>query len=150
MKKLVTSVAVLALLSLAVPSVAATPRAKLKVHSSSLGRYLVDGSNRALYLFAKDHRNKSNCSGGCAKNWAPLLTSGKASAGGGVSAAKIGTIRRAGGAHQVTYNGHPLYRFIGDTRAGQANGEGVTAFGAKWYVVTPAGTANTGSYGSGY
>jgi hypothetical protein len=79
--------------------------------------------------------------------------SGKPTAGRGVRAALLGTTKRSGGKRQVTYNGHPLYRFQGDHKAGDVNGQGINAFGARWYVVSPSGKAitraSTGSAGGG-
>jgi predicted lipoprotein with Yx(FWY)xxD motif len=110
------------------------------VSKTSLGRILVDSRGRTLYLFEKDKSKKSACSGSCATFWPPLLTSGKPRAGAGVRAALLGTIRRAGGARQVTYRGHPLYTFKLE-HAGQTSGEGSTDFGSPFYVVSPAGAA---------
>jgi predicted lipoprotein with Yx(FWY)xxD motif len=118
----------------------------------SLGKVLVDSSGRTLYLFGRDRGGRSACSGACARNWPPAVVSGKPTAGSGVKASKLGTTKRSDGRRQVTYNGHPLYRFKGDTKAGQANGEGLTAFGGIWDVVSPAGrriTARSSSAGSG-
>jgi predicted lipoprotein with Yx(FWY)xxD motif len=107
-----------------------------------LGRIIVDGRGRTLYLFEKDRRGASGCAGLCATYWPPLLTSGKSIAGKGVKRALLGKIRRGDGTHQVTYAGHPLYLFSGDARSRQTNGEGLTDFGAGWYVVSPAGKKN--------
>jgi predicted lipoprotein with Yx(FWY)xxD motif len=106
---------------------------------TSLGRIIVTSSGRTLYLFAKDKNSKSACTGQCATFWPPLITSGKPSATGGANASLIGTTRRADGRLQVTYNHHPLYTFVKDTKAGQTNGEGVNAFGAAWDAVSPSG-----------
>ena len=114
-------------------------RANVMTHASSLGKVLVDGKGRTLYLFEKDKNGRSSCSGECASFWPPLLTSGKAAAGAGVKASLLGTTRRSNGTMQVTYAGHPLYRFALDTKAGQAKGEGLKKFGAEWYVVAPSG-----------
>ncbi|MFL5895490.1 MAG: hypothetical protein ACJ76Z_10290 [Thermoleophilaceae bacterium] len=119
------------------PSIARAPT--VKAASSSLGRIVVDAKGRTLYLFEKDARGRSSCSGACAQAWPPLLTSGKPSAGKGASASLLGVTRRANGMGQVTYRGHPLYRFYGDTRPGQTNGEGLHLYGAGWYALTPAG-----------
>jgi predicted lipoprotein with Yx(FWY)xxD motif len=106
---------------------------------TSLGRILVTSNGRTLYLFEKDRNGKSACSGQCAVFWPPLITSGKPIVTGGARASLIGTTRRADGRLQVTYNHHPLYTFVKDTKAGQTNGEGVNAFGAGWDAMTPAG-----------
>jgi predicted lipoprotein with Yx(FWY)xxD motif len=117
---------------------AATGAAAVSVRRVRLGRIVVDGSGRTLYLFEKDRGGRSACSGACAKGWPPLMTSGRPRAMGAALARLLGTTRRASGT-QVTYAGHPLYRFSGDTRAGQTNGEGSSAFGAGWYVLAPSG-----------
>jgi predicted lipoprotein with Yx(FWY)xxD motif len=92
-------------------------------------------------MFAKDRNGKSSCSGSCAKFWPPSLQRGKPTAGPGVKASLLGTTRRSDGSLQLTYNKHPLYSFALDKRAGQTNGEGNLAFGAKWYAVSAKGTA---------
>lgn len=107
--------------------------------TSSLGRIVVDAGGRTLYAFGKDSRNHSACSGACAANWPPLLATGKPRAGSGTKQSLLGVIRRVNGTRQVTYAGHPLYRFVKDTGAGQTNGQGISAFGASWYVVAPGG-----------
>jgi len=114
--------------------------ATVRGSQSKLGRILVDGHGRALYLFEKDKRGKSSCSGACAISWPPLISSAKPRVGAGAKASLLGTTRRKDGRLQVTYNRHPLYTFAKDTKKGQTNGEGVEAFGAGWYVVSPAGT----------
>jgi len=113
----------------------------VKTASSPLGTILVDQDGKTLYLFEADSMNKSNCSGGCLTLWPPVMANGKATAGSGVSAGMVGT---ATGPSQVTYAGHPLYWFSGDTAAGDTNGEGLTDFGGAWYAVSPAGKAVVG------
>lgn len=108
---------------------------------TSLGRILVDSSGRTLYLFGKDAKGKSACSGKCASFWPPLIASGTPRAAGGAKASLLGTSKRADGRRQVTYNHHPLYRFAQDAKKGQTHGEGLVAFGGHWYVVSPAGAA---------
>lgn len=114
-----------------------TKPATVKLRSAGdLGKIVVDGRARTLYLFEKDTKGKSACSGACAKSWPPLLTKGKPKAGKGVSASKLGTTRRADGTSQVTYNKHPLYTFVVDkNKPGSTKGQEVDAFGAEWYVV---------------
>jgi predicted lipoprotein with Yx(FWY)xxD motif len=104
-----------------------------------LGSILVDSMGRTVYLFGKDSGPRSTCFGACAQEWPPLTTTGKPTVGNGVSASMVGTTKRSDGKAQVTYNGHPLYRFSGDTKAGDAAGQNVDAFGATWHVVSPAG-----------
>lgn len=119
--------------------------ATVRTATGSAGTYLTDGSGRALYLWQGDHGVSSSCSGACASAWPPLLASGTPSAAGGASQAQLGTITRSDGKTQVTYAGHPLYRYAGDGGAGQTNGEGSTGFGAAWWLVAPSGSALTGT-----
>jgi predicted lipoprotein with Yx(FWY)xxD motif len=112
---------------------------KVGVRNTSLGRILVDARGRTLYLFEKDKTRRSTCYGPCAAYWPPLLSHGKPLAGHGVKRSLLGTTRRANGAKQVTYAGHPLYRYAGDSRSGDTTGEGLQDFGAVWDVVSPAG-----------
>ena len=110
--------------------------AKVGVRTTKLGKVLVNGKGITLYLFMKDKKGKSACSGACAQAWPPLLTKGRPTASGGASAAKLGTTRRSDGTTQVTYNGHPLYTFVADqSKPGSTAGEASKAFGAEWYVV---------------
>jgi len=121
------------------PSGSAAPAVTVATGSSGLGRILVDGRGRTLYLFEKDRRGSSGCAGLCATYWPPLLTNGKSIASKGAKRSLLGKIRRADGTHQVTYAGQPLYFFSGDARSGQINGEGLTDFGAAWYALSPVG-----------
>jgi predicted lipoprotein with Yx(FWY)xxD motif len=114
-------------------------KATVNVAKVKLGTVLVGTGGRTLYLFEKDHGTTSACSGACAQAWPPLTTSGTPQASGAVKASLLGTTKRSDGAMQVTYAGHPLYLFQGDSAAGQTNGQGSKAFGAGWYVLTPAG-----------
>jgi predicted lipoprotein with Yx(FWY)xxD motif len=113
--------------------------ARVGVANSPLGRIVVDNKGRTLYLFEKDKNRRSACSGHCAKYWPPLLSHGKPVARTGVKQSLLGVTRRANGSEQVTYAGHPLYRFVEDRQAGQTKGEGSQAFGAGWDVLSPAG-----------
>ena len=109
--------------------------------TSSLGTFLVDAKGRTLYLWDADHGSMSTCAGACAQAWPPLTTTATPKAGGAVKASLLGTTKRADGSREVTYAGHPLYTFAGDTQAGQSTGEGSNGFGAPWWVVSPAGKA---------
>jgi predicted lipoprotein with Yx(FWY)xxD motif len=113
------------------------------------GTYLTGASGRALYLWVADSKGKSNCSGACASAWPPLITKATPVASGGVKAADLGTITRSDASKQVTYNGHPLYYFAGDSGAGTTSGQGSDGFGAKWWLVAPSGAAITHSASSG-
>ena len=125
---------------------AAGGTAAVKTRHAKLGTVLVDGSGRTLYLFRKDKSTRSTCSGACATDWPPLLTTGKPAASGSARKALLGTSTRSDGRTQVTYNGHPLYRFSGDHKAGDTTGQGVSAFGARWYAVGAAGKRIGGGY----
>ncbi len=106
--------------------------------SSTYGKVLVAANGKTLYRYTLDKKGKSVCSGACATYWPPLLLKGtaKATAGPGASAALLGEVMRANGAHQVTYAGYPLYFYAGDKKAGDTTGEGVQKV---WYVVSPKG-----------
>jgi predicted lipoprotein with Yx(FWY)xxD motif len=121
------------------PKTSTGTSATVGVANSSLGSILVNSAGRTLYLFKADSATKSACSGACATAWPPLLTTSKATAGSGLTTSKLGTITRSDGKQQVTYNGHPLYMFIQDQKPGQTTGQGVTAFGAPWFALTPSG-----------
>ena len=114
--------------------------ATVDLRGSKLGQSLVDGQGRTLYLFEADTVGKSECNGACASAWPPYVTSSAPHPGSGVTAALLGTsIRGDGGATQVTYHGHPLYYYAGDNRPGDAAGQGLNQFGAKWYVLASSG-----------
>lgn len=136
------------------PKTSSGASATVGVANSSLGSILVNSTGRTLYLFKADVGATSSCSGACAVAWPPLLATGTPIAGTGLTASKLGTITRSGGKQQVTYNSHPVYLYVGDKKAGEVNGQGVTAFGAAWFALTPAGnqistqpTTSGGSYG---
>lgn len=113
------------------------------VKDTPLGKILVTGKGRTLYLFEADKTSKSTCSGPCAKAWPPLLAKTKPTAGTGVQTELLNTSTRSTGGKQVTYKGHPLYTYQGDHKRGEINGQGLTQFGAKWYVLGPDGKAVT-------
>ena len=132
-------------------SSSASARTKVAVASSSLGRILVDGRGRTLYLFARDRNGKSACSAACSVYWPPLITSGTPRAGAGAKASLLGTTRRADGRRQVTYRRHPLYTYVGDGAKGQTKGQGLNLSGGKWWVVSPTGKKIvTSGSGGGY
>ena len=133
------------------PSTSASPGAAavtVTVRNGPLGPYLVDGQGRSLYLFLADKNGQSSCNGACAAAWPPLTVSGNAQAGAGVTGNMLGTTTRSDGSKQVTYNKHPLYMFAQDHAAGETNGQGVNAFGALWWLVSPNGTAITATSSS--
>jgi predicted lipoprotein with Yx(FWY)xxD motif len=104
-----------------------------------LGKVIVDSDGFTLYDFHKDKGTTSSCYGACAGVWPPLTTGSEAKAGGGVSASMLGTTERKDGTTQVTFAGHPLYTYTGDSKAGEANGNDITTYGGEWYALTPSG-----------
>src|SRR5437870_2845758 len=121
------------------PPKASTPPTSVGTASTALGTILVDSQGRTLYLFTHDSGSTSTCSGACATAWPPLLANGTPTAAAGATASLLGTTKRADGTTQVTYHGHPLYRFVKDVNPGQTNGQGVVAFGGSWFAVTAGG-----------
>jgi predicted lipoprotein with Yx(FWY)xxD motif len=132
-----------------VPKLASGRAATIGVSGSSVGNILVNSQGRTVYLFQKDTSNKSTCTGACAASWPPVRATGKPTAAGGANASMLGTTKRSDGKPQVTYHGHPLYLFSGDQSAGDVNGQGVNAFGAVWWAVSPAGDRVTTKPSSG-
>lgn len=111
-----------------------------------VGNALVDGNGRTLYLFAGDKPNVSRLSAAGQAVWPPLTSITLPATAGGVSARGVGTIAAS---DQITYNGHPLYYYIGDRHTGQAAGQGLNQFGARWYVVSGRGAAITSAASTG-
>ncbi len=107
------------------------------------GTYLTGASGKAIYLWVADSHDKSVCSGACAQAWPPVTVKSMPTASGGAVSSDLGTISRSNGTKQVTYQGHPLYYFVGDTHSGTIAGQGNNGFGAKWWLVTPKGMAIT-------
>lgn len=104
-----------------------------------LGTILVDSEGRTLYDFHKDKGSTSSCYDACAGAWPPLLTEGEPQAEGGAQTGMLGTTKRKDGTVQVTYNGWPLYTYVGDQSPGEANGNDIDQFGAEWYALQPNG-----------
>jgi len=127
------------------PGTSSSPAGPVTVmaRSGGMGMYLTDGQGTSLYLFVADTSGTSTCTGACAAAWPPLTTTGMPQAGSGVTASKLGTVTRADGTKQVTYDNHPLYSFTSDKAAGDVKGQGVNAFGALWWLVSPGGNAIT-------
>ena len=128
------------------PAATSTPAAgseavSIKASKGELGTFLTDSEGRTLYLWEADKSSSSTCSGACAQAWPPLTTKAAPKAGAGVQASLLGTTKRDDGTMEVTYDGHPLYYFAGDSSPGQTSGQGNDGFGAEWYVVAPNGKA---------
>jgi predicted lipoprotein with Yx(FWY)xxD motif len=119
------------------PSAHASRIATVELHHTSLGKILTTASGFTLYEFTKDQRNKSSCAkiSGCLGVWPALQTASKPTAGPGVKASLLSTIGLPKGGKQVTYAGHPLYIYSGDSGPGETSYVGETAFGGRWYAV---------------
>jgi predicted lipoprotein with Yx(FWY)xxD motif len=100
---------------------------------------LVGPDGKTVYLFEGDENGKPTCSGACSGIWPPVTASGMPSAGSGLDQSKLGTVKRPDGSTQVTYAGHPLYYYTGDSAPGTAKGQGLKAFGSEWYVLGATG-----------
>jgi len=115
---------------------------------------LTNSKGFTLYSFAPDTSTTSKCNGTCAQNWPPVT--GQVTAAGVTGT--FSTIKRADGSVQATFDGHPLYTFVGDTAPGQNKGNGLNAAGGLWHEITtsgtaapaPAGGSSSGSGGYGY
>jgi predicted lipoprotein with Yx(FWY)xxD motif len=125
---------------------AAKQRTKVKLIETRFGQILADGKGFALYLFTRDQdaaapngEENSRCYGRCADAWPVLGKRGKLRAGQGVSRGLLGTTKRRNGDKQVTYDGHPLYFYVGDTEPEQVLCQDVQEFGGRWYVVNADG-----------
>jgi predicted lipoprotein with Yx(FWY)xxD motif len=105
-----------------------------------LGTIIVDSEGLTVYAFAKDQGTTSSCYGACAEAWPPVLTKGSPASGEGAMSSQLGTTKRKDGTVQVTYAGHPLYTFVEDSKPGEANGNGATAFGAEWNALEESGS----------
>ena len=116
--------------------------ATVRVAKTNLGKILVNSKGRTLYLFQADSGTTSACADACAAAWPPL-TSATPKVGKGAKASLASTATRSDGKAQVIYNGHPLYTYSGDKKAGNTNGQGVNAFGGLWYVISPTGNQIT-------
>jgi predicted lipoprotein with Yx(FWY)xxD motif len=123
-------------------------RATVKTETSQkYGTILVSPAGRTLYLLTSTSAKKLSCTSSCAAIWPPLTTRGKPRAGKGVDAKMLGTVKR-GDVLQVTYDGHRLYAYAGDTGKGQVNGEDISSFGGTWYVIGKTGKPVTAALAS--
>jgi len=129
--------------------------------STSHGTVLTNDAGMTLYRYTPDGTGTPMCTGGCASLWPPVtVPSGTAHVAGGSGIGNLGTVARSDGTLQVTYKGMPLYRYTGDSKAGDANGQGIAGI---WFVIpasgsttvpkgapaatTPPTTAKSGGYG---
>jgi predicted lipoprotein with Yx(FWY)xxD motif len=123
------------------PSPAATGTKIAVATNAKLGQILVDDKGLTVYLFVADTGTSSTCYTSCATIWPPVVTTGAPQAGTGADASMLGTTTRTDGKIEVTYSGHPLYYFVQDKAAGDANGQGVNGFGGLWWVMSASGAA---------
>ncbi len=137
-----------ALLAIAAAAAAAVPVAAAASSSTELntgtvkrGTVVVNAKGYTLYGYTKDSNTSSACTGTCATAWIPLIAHGSivVKSGSGLKQSLVGRFKRSGNTYQVTYGGHPLYRFSGDAKTGQQNGENKSLAGGHWYVVGRGG-----------
>ena len=123
---------------LATTATAAAPQTVKAARISGLGTVLTTSGGLTLYHYTDERRGKIDCKGACATLWPPLLVKAgtKPTAGAGLAASKLGTIKRPDGGTQVTYNGLGLYRYAPDKKAGDVKGQGLFKV---WYVIAPTG-----------
>jgi predicted lipoprotein with Yx(FWY)xxD motif len=107
---------------------------KVTLQPSEFGRMIWGPGKQAVYGFSRDGRGRPTCYGKCAEEWPPLLTRAKPVAGGGVRPGLLGTVRRRGGALQVTYGGHPLYAY-GNEGPNEVLCHDVRLNGGLWWVI---------------
>ncbi len=118
----------------------------VSLRQTGVGKALVDARGRTLYLFAADKPNVSRLSAAGQSVWPPFTSNTVPSAVGGTTAGAIGRIAAT---KQITYNGHPLYYYVGDHQPGQIAGQGLNQFGARWYALSSSGAAITSTPSSG-
>lgn len=120
---------------------ARAPRPVVELRQTKLGKILVAANGFTIYVFTKDKRNVDNCQStkGCASVWPAVTTSGKPTGGSGVKGSMLGTIKLKSGAKQVTYGGHPLYTFSGDSQAGETSYVNTSEYGGRWVAINASG-----------
>lgn len=141
---LLAVLASIAVLISSLPAATAATRAggtQIDLHGSRLGKILVNSGGLTIYVFTADTRNQDNCQSKphCTLSWAPVLTNGKPVAGAGVRQSLLGTTMLKSGKLQVTYNGHPLYTYIGDTQKHDTSYVNFPQFGGNWRAINAAG-----------
>jgi predicted lipoprotein with Yx(FWY)xxD motif len=142
MKRFAIAVTAAAALGLAAASTAAAPKpANVQLRHTARGAILTNARGFTLYVFTRDSRNHDSCVSirACTGIWPVLKSSGRPVAGRGVKHSLLGTIKLPGGARQVTYAGHPLYTYIGDSGPGQTSYIGFDQFGGRWYAINAVG-----------
>ena len=146
------AIAAVVVCSAAGVALARSTAAEVTSTDGRLGPMLTGRNGHALYLFHQDWAGKSYCYGTCATTWTPDITNGSPTtpSSSSLDSKLLGTIRRKNGQLQVTFNGHPLYFYSGDTQAGTIRGESKYQFGGRWFAVGTNGKAlkpfNPGHY----
>ncbi|HEY5195277.1 MAG TPA: hypothetical protein VIJ39_15590 [Solirubrobacteraceae bacterium] len=122
-----------------VPTARSSSSATVQLRHTGLGSILVSSSGRTLYEFTRDHANKNICASisGCSEAWPSLRASGRPTAGSGIKASLLSTTS----GKQVTYAGHPLYTYSGDSGPGKTSYVGAKQFGGTWYAINASGGA---------
>ena len=128
------SAAGLAAAALAAVANASSPSTVVATGHTSLGTVLVTSAGKTLYLDTGDKPPKFACTGSCLKEWPPLKAVGTVKAAGSAKSSLLGTVKGPAG-KTVTYDGHPLYTFVSDTKSNSTSGEGEHGF----YAISPAG-----------
>jgi predicted lipoprotein with Yx(FWY)xxD motif len=137
--------AAVAIAAIAVPAGATSAHAahteKIQLRHTSQGKVLVDSSGFTVFHFSKDTGKKNTCltTSECSTTWPALTTSGQPTAGPGVSSSLLSTIKLSNGQRQVTYAGHPLYRYAVASERGETSYIGVKQFGGTWYALSASG-----------
>ena len=133
------SAATVASAQTSIPVARSSAAATVQLRHTGLGSILVNSSGRTLYEFTKDRGNKNSCVAisGCSTVWPSLKASGRPTAGAGIKASLLSTTS----GNQVTYAGHPLYTYTGDSGPGATSYVGVKAFGGAWYALNASGGA---------
>jgi predicted lipoprotein with Yx(FWY)xxD motif len=143
MKRISILFTCIAVLAAASAALAAGHPAKLKLGKTSLGKIVETGRGSTVYMFTRDSRKKDSCVkvSGCTSVWPPVTTTGRPVAAPGIKRGLLGTITLPSGAKQVTYAGHPLYRYIADSGPGDTSYVGFAEFGGSWFALNGAGHA---------
>lgn len=138
---IIVPVAIAAVLATAGLAEAGGGKPTVQLRHTKAGKILVNSHGFTLYMFTRDKRNQDNCVkvSNCLTVWPPLTTKGKPTAGKGVKRSLLGTITLPNGRQQVTYSGHPLYRYIADGGPGETRYIGVFQSGGRWYAMNGAG-----------
>jgi predicted lipoprotein with Yx(FWY)xxD motif len=119
----------------------ASAKPSIKLVQTSDGKLVAASNGHTLYMFTHDKSGKDTCQSisMCSGTWPAYTVTGKPVAGSGIKASKLGTVRLKNGKEQVTYYGHPLYKYAFDSGAGETGYIGASEFGGSWYGITAAG-----------